>query len=69
MQVVNLLQAKLSFSRMVEATEQGQEREIVIARNGFLVAKLVPMESTCREAYRCCKRCVRGVRSYRRSQR
>jgi antitoxin (DNA-binding transcriptional repressor) of toxin-antitoxin stability system len=34
MQTVNMLQAKSSLSRLVEAIEQGQEREIVIARNG-----------------------------------
>ncbi len=45
MQTVNMLQAKSSLSRLVEAIEQGQEREIVIARNGHPVAKLVPMDT------------------------
>ena len=45
MQIVNMLQAKSSLSRLVEAVEQGQEREIVIARNGRPVAKLVPMDT------------------------
>ena len=45
MQSVNMLQAKSSLSRLVEAIEQGREREIVIARNGRPVAKLVPVES------------------------
>ncbi len=45
MQAVNMLQAKSSLSRLVEAIEQGQEREIVIARNGRPVAKLVPMDT------------------------
>jgi prevent-host-death family protein len=45
MQTVNMLQAKSSLSRLVEAVEQGQEREIVIARNGRPVAKLVPMDT------------------------
>lgn len=45
MKFVTLSQAKSSLSRLVEAIEQGQEREIVITRNGCLVAKLVPMES------------------------
>lgn len=45
MQSVNMLQAKTSLSRLVEAIEQGREREIVIARNGLPVAKLVPMDS------------------------
>lgn len=42
---VNMLQAKSSLSRLVEAIEQGQEREIVIARNGRPAAKLVPLDS------------------------
>ncbi|MDO9104772.1 MAG: type II toxin-antitoxin system prevent-host-death family antitoxin [Methylovulum sp.] len=45
MQTVNMLQAKSSLSRLVEAIEQGHEREIVIARNGRPVAKLVPVDS------------------------
>lgn len=45
MQFINMLQAKTSLSRLVEAVEQGQEREIVIARNGRPVAKLVPMDT------------------------
>lgn len=45
MQTVNMLQAKSSLSRLVEAIEQGHEREIVIARNGRPAAKLVPMDT------------------------
>ena len=45
MQPVNMLQAKSSLSRLVEAIEQGQESEIVIARNGRPAAKLVPIEA------------------------
>ncbi|MDP3031315.1 MAG: type II toxin-antitoxin system Phd/YefM family antitoxin [Rhodocyclaceae bacterium] len=45
MQSVNMLQAKSSLSRLVEAIEQGREREIIIARNGRPVAKLVPIDS------------------------
>lgn len=45
MQIVNMLQAKSSLSRLVEAVEKGQGREIVIARNGRPVAKLVPMDT------------------------
>ena len=41
---VNILQAKSSLSRLVEAIEQGHEREILIARNGRPAAKLVPLE-------------------------
>lgn len=44
MTAVNMLQAKTSLSRLVEAIEQGEEKEIVIARNGRPAAKLVPME-------------------------
>lgn len=39
MLAVNTLQAKSSLSRLVEAIEQGREREIIIARNGRPVAK------------------------------
>lgn len=46
MQSVNMLQAKSSLSRLVEAIEQGSEREIVIARNGRPAAKLVPYSAT-----------------------
>jgi antitoxin (DNA-binding transcriptional repressor) of toxin-antitoxin stability system len=45
MRTVNMLQAKSSLSRLVEAIEQGQEREIIIARNGRPAAKLVPMDA------------------------
>ena len=45
MQSVNMLQAKSSLSRLVEAIEQGDEREIIIARNGKPAAKLVPMDA------------------------
>ncbi|MFA5242418.1 MAG: type II toxin-antitoxin system Phd/YefM family antitoxin [Sulfuricella sp.] len=43
MRAVNMLQAKSSLSRLVESIEQGVEREIIIARNGRPVAKLVPI--------------------------
>lgn len=42
---VNMLQAKSSLSRLVESIEQGQEREIVIARNGRPAARLVPIDA------------------------
>ena len=45
MQPVNMLQAKSSLSRLVEAIEQGDEREIIIARNGRPAAKLVPIDT------------------------
>lgn len=45
MRTINIRQAKSSLSRLVEALEQGQEREIVIARNGRPAAKWVPVDS------------------------
>lgn len=45
MHTVNMLQAKSSLSRLVEAIEQGHEREILIARNGRPAAKLVPLDA------------------------
>lgn len=44
MQSVNMLQAKSTLSRLVEAIELGEEREIVIARNGRPAAKLVAID-------------------------
>lgn len=43
MSTVNMLEAKTSLSRLVEAVESGLENEIVIARNGKPAAKLVPL--------------------------
>jgi antitoxin (DNA-binding transcriptional repressor) of toxin-antitoxin stability system len=40
---VNMLQAKSSLSRLVELVESGQQREIVIARNGRPAARLVAL--------------------------
>lgn len=45
MTTINMLQAKSSLSRLVESIEQGEEREIIIARNGRPAAKLVPLAS------------------------
>ena len=45
MNTINMLQAKSSLSRLVDAVERGEEREIVIARNGKPAAKLVPIET------------------------
>jgi antitoxin (DNA-binding transcriptional repressor) of toxin-antitoxin stability system len=45
MQVVNMLEAKSSLSRLVQAIEEGREKEIVIARNGRPAARLVPLEN------------------------
>lgn len=44
MQAVNMLQAKSTLSKLVEAIENGSEEEVIIARNGRPVAKLVPVE-------------------------
>ena len=43
MSSINMLEAKSSLSRLVEAIEQGLEREIIIARNGRPAARLVPL--------------------------
>jgi len=40
---VNILEAKTHLSRLVEQVEMGAEAEIVIARNGRPVARLVPL--------------------------
>jgi antitoxin (DNA-binding transcriptional repressor) of toxin-antitoxin stability system len=44
--IVNMLKAKSSLSRLVEAVESGVEREIIIARNGKAAAKLVPISES-----------------------
>jgi antitoxin (DNA-binding transcriptional repressor) of toxin-antitoxin stability system len=46
MSPINMQQARSSLSRLVEAIEQGKEREIIIARNGHPAAKLVPVDAT-----------------------
>ena len=43
MQIVNMLEAKSSLSRLVDAVERGTQTEIVIARNGRPAARLVPV--------------------------
>lgn len=43
MTTVNMLEAKSSLSKLVDAIERGKESEIVIARNGRPAAKLVPI--------------------------
>lgn len=45
MHTVNMLQAKSTLSRLVEAIESGRESEIVIARNGKPAARLVPIST------------------------
>ncbi len=41
MRTVNIHEAKSSLSRLIEAVETGAEDEVVIARNGRPVARLV----------------------------
>lgn len=43
MSTVNIFEAKTNLSKLVEAVETGREREIIIARNGRPVARLVPL--------------------------
>jgi prevent-host-death family protein len=43
MAMVNMLEAKSSLSRLVDAVESGAESEIIIARNGKPAARLVPL--------------------------
>ena len=43
MPIVNMLDAKTNLSKLVEAVETGAEREVIIARNGRPVARLVPI--------------------------
>ena len=43
MSFVNMFEAKTNLSRLVEAIESETEQEIIIARNGRPVARLVPL--------------------------
>jgi antitoxin (DNA-binding transcriptional repressor) of toxin-antitoxin stability system len=45
MPTINMLEAKSSLSRLVQAIESGEHSEIIIARNGRPAAKLVPLVS------------------------
>jgi len=45
MQIVNIFEAKSTLSRLVLAIEQGDEQEIIIARNGHPAARLVPVRT------------------------
>jgi prevent-host-death family protein len=45
MTTVNMLEAKSSLSRLVEAVESGAVTEIVIARNGRPAARLVAIQA------------------------
>lgn len=39
----NILEAKTALSRLIAALEEGEQKEIVIARNGRPVARLMPL--------------------------
>lgn len=39
-----MLEAKTTLSKLVEAIESGRENEIILARNGKPVARIVPLE-------------------------
>ena len=43
MDVINMLDAKTQLSRLVDAVASGREREVIIARHGRPVARLVPL--------------------------
>ncbi|MSQ83673.1 MAG: prevent-host-death protein [Myxococcales bacterium] len=43
MPTVNMLQAKSSLSRLVADIESGVESEVILARNGRPVARIVPL--------------------------
>ena len=45
MPVVNMLEAKNTLSRLVDAVESGAEPEVIIARNGRPAARLVPLDA------------------------
>ena len=46
MTMVNMLEAKTNFSRLVNAIESGKETEIIIARNGRPAARLVAINNS-----------------------
>jgi prevent-host-death family protein len=50
MAIVNMHEAKTNLSRLVERAERGEE--VLIARNGKPVAKLVPVEPEVKPAQR-----------------
>lgn len=52
MPTVNMLEAKSTLSRLVEAVESGVESEIIIARNGKPAARLVPLARASAKAKR-----------------
>jgi len=49
MTTVNMLEAKTNLSKLVEAVEAGQEAEVIIARNGRPVARIVALAEPARQ--------------------
>jgi antitoxin (DNA-binding transcriptional repressor) of toxin-antitoxin stability system len=47
MHQVNVFQAKTELSKLISALEDGTDDEIIIARNGKPVAKLLKWEAKC----------------------
>jgi len=43
MATVNIFEAKSSLSKLIESIESGAEREVLIARHGHPVARLLPV--------------------------
>ena len=43
MPFVNIFEAKTNLSKLIETIENGHEQEIIIARNGKPVARLLPI--------------------------
>ncbi len=43
MTIVNMHEAKSNLSKLIEAVENGRETEIVLARNGRPIARIVPL--------------------------
>lgn len=52
MPTINMLEAKSSLSKLVEAVESGRETEIVIARNGKPAAKIVSLDAPVKKKIR-----------------
>ena len=51
-QIVNMLDAKTSLSKLVHALEAGAAQEFIIARNGRPAARLVPLAASVADASR-----------------
>ena len=47
---VNMFEAKSTLSKLVATLETGQEQEVIIARDGKTVARLIPYEGKARPA-------------------